>query len=202
MGAGRFFPQDFVGDPVAIARALLGARLVHETPEGRMVGRIVETEAYVAAIDPACHGFNGPTPRSQPLFGPPGTAYLYRIYGMYTCFNVVVEPDGVGAAILVRALEPLEGETLMAANRPGKKGLTDGPGKLCQALDLGLGLNGAALTDPRAAVRLEPGEPVAEAGVSGRVGITRGIELPWRFFVPGSRWVSKAPKSVFTAVGS
>lgn len=196
-----FRPEDFVGDPVAIARRLLGARLVHDTPEGRLAGRIVETEAYVAATDPACHGFRGVTPRSAPLFGPPGTAYLYLIYGMHVCFNVVVEPAGVGAAILVRALEPVEGLEAMARRRSSAKALTDGPGKLAQALGLTLGMNGRDLLGPGASLRLEPGEPVEDAGYSGRIGITKGTELPWRFFERGNRWVSRTPPCALRAVG-
>jgi DNA-3-methyladenine glycosylase len=175
---------------VEAAAALVGCTITH----GDTSGVIVETEAY-HEIEPACHAFVGLTPRTRPLFAAPGLAYVYRSYGVHALLNVVVEPEGVGAAVLIRALEPLAGADVMRARR-GRDRLTDlcsGPGKLTQALGIGLDLNATALLGgPIALGPPPPGRGAAPPLVVGaRIGITRAVELPWRFCAAGSRHVSR-----------
>ena len=193
---GWWSAADLAGDPVAAARALLGGVLVRERDRGARVGRLVESEAY-AQDDPACHAFGRETPRNRAMYGPPGRAYVYLIYGMHHCVNVVTEPAGTGSAVLIRALEPLRGAGTMARLRgqpAGSRQLTNGPGKLCQALAIDRALDGADLTREGPLFLLRPvtppGEPVA---VSPRVGITKAADYPWRFYLHGNPWVSKGP---------
>jgi DNA-3-methyladenine glycosylase len=174
---------------VEAAELLVGCTITH----GETAGVIVETEAY-HEVEPACHAFAGLTARTWPLFGAPGIAYVYRSYGIHALLNVVVEPEEVGAAVLIRALEPLAGEELMRLRR-GRERATDlcsGPGKLTQALGVGLDLNATSLLD--GPIRLGPppeGRPLPSLVVGERIGITRAIELPWRFCATGSRHVSR-----------
>ena len=165
-----------------MAPELLGCVVVH----GSTAGVIVETEAY-HFTEPACHAFVGVTPRTGVLHGPPGTAYVYRSYGIHALLNAVCEPEGVGAAVLIRALEPLYGEAEMRERR-GAGELTNGPGKLTQALGIELGENGTSLID--GPVRILAGEPL-EYVTGPRIGITKAAELPWRFCAVGSRDVSR-----------
>jgi DNA-3-methyladenine glycosylase len=174
---------------VAAAEALIGCTITH----GETAGVIVETEAYHDS-EPACHAFVGLTPRTRTLFEAPGIAYVYRSYGIHALLNVVVEPEGVGAAVLVRALEPLTGVELMRARRGRDREteLCSGPGKLTQALGIGLHLNATSLLD--GPIRLGPppaDRPLPRVLAGGRIGITRAIELPWRFCAAGSRYVSR-----------
>jgi DNA-3-methyladenine glycosylase len=182
---GRRF---FAGPTLEVARALLGARLVHEVgPGDRRVGRIVETEAYLGPDDRASHARSGPTPRARVMFGPPGHAYVYLIYGVYHCLNLVTERDGFPAAVLIRAVEPLAGIT----------GRTQGPGLVCLAMGIDLALNGADLCTVSGSLYLQPRRsrrPVV--GVSARVGVDYAGEWgqkPWRFFLPGNPFVSRRP---------
>ena len=175
---------------VDAAAALVGCTITH----GGCSGVIVETEAY-HETEPACHAFAGLTPRTWPLFEAPGLAYVYRSYGIHALLNVVVEPAGVGAAVLIRALEPLAGIDRMIARR-GRTAPTDlcsGPGKLTQALGIGLELNATPLLG--GPVELGPPPPAEDAEpvlVAGpRIGITRAIELSWRFCSAGNRHVSR-----------
>jgi DNA-3-methyladenine glycosylase len=183
-------PHAFYDRPVVeVARALLGCVLRH----GSAAGVIVETEAY-HHTEPACHAFVGLTPRTSTLFGPPGRAYVYRSYGIHACFNAVCEPEGVGAAVLVRALEPLEGVDEMRARRglQREEDLCSGPGKLTQALGITLEMNGADLaTGPIDIEAPPPGWEEVQPLVGTRIGITKAAELPWRFCVAGSRSVSR-----------
>jgi DNA-3-methyladenine glycosylase len=172
-----------------VARDLIGCTLaVHGA-----AGMIVETEAY-DATDPACHAFVGRTARNEVLFGPPGRAYVYLSYGIHSLLNAVAEPEGAAAAVLIRALEPTEGIDLMRERR-GRDELEElcsGPGKLTQALDIGLELNGAELTAPP--FELLPRDPAwsdDEVLTATRIGITKGAELPWRYCAAGSRFVSR-----------
>jgi DNA-3-methyladenine glycosylase len=174
----------------AVAPDLLGWTVRH----GETAGVIVETEAYHDS-EPACHAYVGLTPRTRTLFGPPGLAYVYRSYGVHALLNAVSEPEGVGAAVLIRALEPTEGIEVMRRRRglDRLEDLTSGPGKLTQALGIGLHHNeGDLLTGP---VRLEPPtadwEQVAHLVVAPRVGINRALELPWRYCALGTRCVSR-----------
>ena len=177
--------------PVAeAAAALVGCTIAH----GECSGVIVETEAYHEQ-EPACHAFVGLTPRTRPLFAAPGIAYVYRSYGIHALLNVVVEAAGVGAAVLIRALEPRVGVHLMVERR-GRPALTDlcsGPGKLTQALGIGLELNATPLLGgPIALGPPPPDEADPPALVVGpRVGISRAVELPWRFCAAGNRNVSR-----------
>ena len=174
---------------VEVARALLGCVVRH----GETAGVIVETEAYHMS-EPACHAYVGLTARTSTLFGPPGRAYVYRSYGIHALLNAVCEPEGVGAAVLIRALEPLEGLAAMRARRGLERveDLCSGPGKLTQALGIGLGLNGSDLA--AGPIRIEPAAPGwerVEAVAGRRIGITKAAELPWRFCAAGSRSVSR-----------
>lgn len=173
---------------VEAARALVGCTITH----GPCSGLIVETEAYHEE-EPACHAFVGLTPRTATLFEAPGLAYVYRSYGIHALLNVVVEPEGVGAAVLIRALEPLDGIELMRERR-GRERDTDlcsGPGKLTQALGIELDLNATPLLGGPIALGSPPtaGEPLVVTGP--RIGITRAIELAWRFCLAGNRHVSR-----------
>ncbi|MDX6675889.1 MAG: DNA-3-methyladenine glycosylase [Solirubrobacteraceae bacterium] len=182
--------RGFYARPVIeVARDLVGCIVRH----GDTAGVIVETEAYHDS-EPACHAYVGLTPRTATLFGPPGRAYVYRSYGIHAMLNAVSEADGVGAAVLVRALEPLAGLDAMRARR-GLERLEDlcsGPGRLTQALGIGLDLNGSDLsTGP---ILLEPRSRTWSERVlatAPRVGITKAVELPWRFTAEGSRFVSR-----------
>jgi DNA-3-methyladenine glycosylase len=188
-------PPDFYARPVLeVARELIGC-VVDHLPAGEppVSGVIVETEAYHES-EPACHAFVGLTPRTRILFGAPGHAYVYRSYGIHALLNAVCEQEGVGAAVLIRALQPLEGIETMRARRgvEREEDLCSGPGKLTQALGIELGENGGDLYD--GPVRILPREPEWRDPniVAGtRVGITKAVELPWRFCVVGNRNVSR-----------
>jgi DNA-3-methyladenine glycosylase len=174
---------------VEVARDLVGCVLRH----GETAGVIVETEAYHES-EPACHAHVGLTGRTHILFGPPARAYVYRSYGIHALFNAVAEDEGVGAAVLIRALEPVEGLELIRARRglQSAEDLCSGPGKLTQALDIELDLNGSDLLDgPIAIEPPRPGWEAPELLVGPRIGITKAAELPWRFCAAGSRSVSR-----------
>jgi DNA-3-methyladenine glycosylase len=195
------FPASFYErDTEQVARDLLGAVLECHGEDGVASGRIVETEAYLGAHDPACHAVVGLTERTRHLHGPPGIAYVYLIYGMYWCFNAVTRPEGVGAAVLVRAVEPIDGVALMRRRRPRVRrdvDLTNGPGKLCLALGITGAMSGTALDRPP--IVLRAGEPVADDDVlvSPRIGISRAADWPLRYFLRGSAHVSATPRTFF-----
>jgi DNA-3-methyladenine glycosylase len=153
---------------------------------------IVETEAY-RPEDPACHAYKGPTMRNRNIFGPPGIAYVYLSYGIHKLLNVVCEPEGVGSAVLIRALRPIEGQDLMARRRGRTRDLCNGPGRLTQALGVDLAYDGHDLTsgDLTIANGARP-EGIVE---TTRIGITRGTELPWRYVIEGDRNVSVPPQT-------
>jgi DNA-3-methyladenine glycosylase len=178
---------------VDVARDLLGQILVSETPQGRTAGRIVETEAYLGADDPASHAARLRTGRVAAMWGEPGIAYVYRSYGIHAMLNVVTEPSGATGAVLIRALEPLLGIELMRLRRDleleEERLLCSGPGKLCQALAIGLDLHGTDLvTGDR--LWITPGESPGDVSTSGRIGITRGQAHPWRYWITGNPHVS------------
>ena len=183
-------PAAFYARPVLeVAPALVGCTLTH----AGVTGVVVETEAYHQS-EPACHAYVGVTARTHVLFGPPGVAYVYRSYGIHALFNAVCEPEGVGAAVLVRALEPLRGIDTMRARRglTRPEQLCSGPGKLTKALAIELGLNGSDLAAGPVVIEAPPpGWKDVEVAVGPRIGITKAAELPWRFCAAGSRSVSR-----------
>lgn len=194
-------PRDFyMPNAVIVSRALLGARLVRRLPDGALVaGRIVETEAYTGIDDMASHGRKRRTPRNLPMWGPPGHAYVYLSYGVHWLLNVVAEPEGQPAAILIRAVEPLNGLEHIAARRIGRPlhEWTSGPGRLARALEVTQALNTADLTTPAAGLWIEAGEPVPDSAVrtGPRIGLGKTPEpwlsIPWRFWVTGNAYVSR-----------
>jgi DNA-3-methyladenine glycosylase len=191
-GDKMILPRSFYArDTVTVARELLGNIIVHHTPEGIVTGRIVETEAYIQG-DPACHASCGMTQRNRVMFGPPGCAYVYFIYGMYYCFNVVTATEGVGEAVLIRALEPLEGILIMNARRGRERSvdLCSGPAKLVQAMGITRFHNGADLT--AGPLLIHRGTEIKEKIVSStRIGIKEGDKLLLRFYLEGSKYVSR-----------
>ncbi|MGA9370726.1 MAG: DNA-3-methyladenine glycosylase [Solirubrobacterales bacterium] len=183
-----------------VARDLIGCELA----VGETAGIIVETEAY-DETEPACHAYIGRTARNEVLFGPPGHAYVYLSYGIHSLLNAVAEPEGSAAAVLIRALEPTRGIELMRKRRARQdtEGLCSGPGKLTEALGVGLSLNGADLGESPFEIspRREEWSDV-EAITGPRIGITKAAELPWRHCVKGSRFVSRPwPASASSAIG-
>jgi DNA-3-methyladenine glycosylase len=183
-------PRAFYHRPVlAVARDLIGCVVSH----GSCRGVIVETEAYHDS-EPACHAFVGVTPRTETLFGPAGIAYVYRSYGIHALLNAVCEPEGVGAAVLIRALEPLEGIERMRARRRVEplRALCSGPGKLTQALGIELELNGSDLVGgPVTISARRPGWRGVKVSAGVRIGITKAVSLPWRFCAPESEFLSR-----------
>jgi DNA-3-methyladenine glycosylase len=172
-----------------VARDLVGCVVRH----GETAGRIVETESYHME-EPACHAYAGLTERTRTLFGEPGRAYVYRSYGVHALLNAVTEEEGVGAAVLIRALEPVDGIDVMRERRGvGRdEDLCSGPGKLTQALGIWLSLNGTSLVDgPIEVLAREPGAREPRVVIGERIGITRAMELPWRFCDADSRHVSR-----------
>ncbi|MXW98142.1 MAG: DNA-3-methyladenine glycosylase [Acidimicrobiaceae bacterium] len=188
-------PRDFYArHALEVAPELLNKVLV--APDGR-AGRIVEVEAYRGADDPGSHGFRGMTRRNATMFGPPGRLYVYFSYGMHWCANLVAETDGVAAAVLLRALTPLEGlEAMYAARGPAARrdrDLCSGPAKLTQALGIDGFLDGADLVSgDRGVTIVDDGQsPPPEPAVTTRIGLSNGADLPWRFCVAGAADVSR-----------
>ena len=177
-------------DPRAVAPDLLGKVVV----AGERRARIVEVEAYCGPEDPAAHSYRGRTARNATMFGPPGHLYVYFSYGMHWCCNPVCGDDGEGVAVLLRALEPLEGLDEMRAARGGvrDRDLCRGPARLCQALGITRDLDGADLVTSDRGLTIEDDgtPPPADPATGPRVGITRAADLPWRFWVPGNPYVS------------
>jgi DNA-3-methyladenine glycosylase len=191
---------DFYARPVLqVARELIGCTVEH----AGCAGVIVETEAYHDS-EPACHAFVGLTPRTRTLFGEPGRAYVYRSYGIHALLNAVCESEGVGAAVLIRALAPVAGIEQMRARRGREGDLCSGPGKLTQALGISLSQNGSSLTSGPITIRARARELLDPAILEApRVGITRAVELPWRFCLADSQHVSRPrPAAVASAAGS
>jgi len=185
-----------------VAPRLLGHFLIRNTPDGPCGGPIVETEAYLIG-DPACHGFIGKTPRNASLYGPPGRAYVYLIYGFHFCFNAVCHPLGSAEAVLMRAIEVLYGEEFMRAHRTvtALHQLTSGPGKLCAALDIDRKFDGLDICDAGAPVFIARNPAQKEFLIekspmvtTRRVGITKAAEMPLRFYLEGSPYVSRRIK--------
>ncbi len=187
----RFYQRD----AELVARDLLGAYLVSECGGARCVGRIVETEAYPGPHDPASHAAEsiGRTARNDPMFGPAGSAYIHLNFGVHWCLNAVVRSPGYPAAVLIRAVEPVQGIEVMRTRRPGRsdRELTSGPGRLTRALGIGPALQGHCLTEAPLFIaqgeKLRPGDVVRTA----RVGLSKGVDSPWRFYDTRSNWVSR-----------
>jgi DNA-3-methyladenine glycosylase len=192
--SGRVLPVSYYARPtLEVARDLLGCLLSRREPDGTFtVGRIVETEAYIGETDPACHAAAGRTPRTRVLYGPPGRSYVYFTYGMHYCFNVVTEPEGHPAAVLVRGLRPEAGVECMQARRGGREGpeLTQGPARLCEALGIDLDLNDVSLAGPILTVRTD-GAAVGRIASGPRIGIRVATDRPWRFWVEDDPFVSR-----------
>lgn len=189
----------------SVARDLLGSVLRCETADGVTSGRIVETEAYLGEHDPACHAVAGNTNRTKWLYGKPGVAYVYFIYGVHWCFNAVTRAEGLPSAVLVRALEPLEGIELMRARRPRARNdvqLTNGPGKLCSALGITGAHNGLPLNDSVLTILRGTAVPDTQVSITPRIGITRAADWPLRWFIADSAFVSKAPRQSLTGASS
>lgn len=182
----------FQKDTITVAKELLGMYLVHETKEGKTIGKIVETEAYLQK-DPGSHSHKGMTKRNAQMFGKAGTAYVYLIYGMYHCFNVVTNKQGVGEAVLIRALEPVEGISLMQKRRKttDEKSLCNGPGKLVLAMGITKNHNGADLLKGSLRLLSQEKREHFKIATSTRIGISVGTELPYRFFIQDNPFVSK-----------
>ncbi|MDE3199863.1 MAG: DNA-3-methyladenine glycosylase [Acidobacteriota bacterium] len=211
---GRLLPRSFYeASPELVAPCLLGKLLAHHTSRGVIAGRIVEVEAYLGphhnTPDPASHSYRGPTPRNQVMFGPPGHAYVYAIYGMHFCMNVTCDVDGVAGGILIRALEPVVGLHQMARNRglgvnAAQRLLTSGPGRLCQALGLTREAhNGLDLTKRNSPLQIiDDKNVICDVAVTVRIGIRNAVDLPLRFTISGHTCVSGprnlAPKRIFT----
>jgi len=170
----------YLRNTLDVAKELLGCTLCRRLEDGRILkGKIVETEAYTQD-EKACHAFRGITKRSKTLFCEGGISYVYFIYGMYHCFNAVTEREGRGSAVLIRALEPLE----------GLEG-TNGPSKLCRAMEITKELNEIDLTNPNSQIWIEEGQKPKEVIQTTRIGIKEATELPWRFYIKDNKWVSK-----------
>ena len=177
-------PPAFFARPAPdVAHDLIGVTLLVDG----VGGPLVEVEAYDPS-DPASHSFNGPTPRNAAMFGPPGHAYVYKIYGIHWCLNFVCQP---GSAVLIRALQPTDGLDAMAQRRGGlaARQLCSGPGKLCQALGVTIAQNALALDE--SPFTLLPASAAADVATGTRIGLTKGVETPWRFVLRGSPFLSK-----------
>lgn len=182
--------QPDLSDSLTGARSLLGWKLVHESPEGITSGYIVETESY-DMHDPASHAYGGPRKRNAAMYEAAGTVYVYFTYGMHYCMNIVTGEKGHGQGVLIRALQPLEGIELMQQRRglTDERQLTNGPAKLAQAM--GITMEHGGMKVGAGALRLEPGIDVHEVVQTTRIGISKAVDQPWRFYVAHNAYVSK-----------
>ena len=193
--ASRILKRDFYDrETELVARDMLGTVLECRTERGIASGMVVETEAYIGEEDPACHAAVGRTRRTEPLYGRPGLSYVYFIYGVHWCFNAVTRREGLPSAVLVRALQPLEGIGLMKERRGpriSEVNLTNGPGKLCAALGIDGSCNGLSLQ--RGPLVLREGESIPSSRIvtTTRIGITKAADWPLRYFIRDNPWVSK-----------
>jgi DNA-3-methyladenine glycosylase len=186
-------PFAFLEKPASkAAPSLLGCILERVVDGQTLRGRIVETEAYDQS-DVASHSYRGKTPKTEVMFGPSGHLYVYFTYGMHYCCNIVTGPDGHGAAVLIRAIEPLNGEASMAKLRGGRSGinLTNGPAKFCQAFGIDRRLNGHDLKHAPLKLIVPENRPTEKIVQTTRIGISRGQDVPWRFYIRGNQYISK-----------
>jgi DNA-3-methyladenine glycosylase len=189
----RKLRREFYNRPtLKVAKELLGKYLIVNKDGRKLSGKIVETEAYRGPYDPASHAYGGMTPRNKIMFGEAGHAYVYFTYGMYYCLNVITERKGFPAGVLIRALEPKDGIEIMKKKRKKEKieNLTNGPGKLCQALGIDKSLYGADLVGKTIYIE-DRGEPTGKIISTNRIGIDEGKEKKWRFYIKDNRFVSK-----------
>ena len=196
---GSPLPARFYDRPTElVARELLGTVLQCTTAGVTTTARVVETEAYLGPDDPACHAVAGLTPRTAQLFGPPGRAYVYFIYGMYWCFNAVTRERGHGAAVLIRAVHPIDGIDDMRRRRPRvtrDRDLTNGPGKLCLAMGITGAMSGTSLRGGPVIIREGTAVPDDAVVVTPRIGISRAVDWPMRFLLRDNPYVSTTPAS-------
>ncbi len=181
---------DLNGPAEQAAQRLLGSLLIREQNGQKLVGKIVETEAY-DQDDAASHSCKGRTPRTEIMFGPAGFLYVYFTYGMHYCCNIVCGPPGQGSAVLIRALEPLQGSTIMQTNRRRDSDLTNGPAKLCQAMAIDKTLNGHDLKMSPLQLELKPPLPPTAIITTTRIGISQAKDTPWRFYIKDNQYVSR-----------
>ena len=190
-------PREFYNrETELVARELLGAIIECRSDDGVVAGRIVETEAYIGEHDLACHAAAGRTARTEPLYGPPGIAYVYFIYGMYWCVNAVTRAKDEPSAVLIRAIEPVAGIDVMRRRRPTARrdvDLTNGPGKLCLALGIDGRLNRHALQRPPLTIRPGDAVPNSLVTITPRIGISQCADWPLRWFITENAYVSKTP---------
>lgn len=191
-------PEFYLQDTPEVARDLLGCLLVHRTEQAHVVGRLVETEAYLAENDPGCHAARGRTERNDPMFGPPGTIYIYLIYGMHLCLNIVTQPEGTPEAVLLRSAQPIAGIEEMRRRRGRRrvKDLCSGPAKLVEAFGVSIEHNRGRVTGGELFVAPGPERP-DEILVTTRIGLAEGSgeELMLRYMLPDCPWVSRPPKT-------
>lgn len=196
---GRILPRDFYDrETEIVAQEMLGTIIECTTSEGTTSAMIVETEAYVGEHDLACHAAAGRTKRTEPLYGAPGISYVYFIYGVHWCFNAVTRSAGMPSAVLVRAVEPISGESLMRQRRgegPRDIDLTNGPGKLCEALGIDGALNGVSLQRKPLVIREGRKVSADEIETTPRIGISRAVDWPLRYLIRGNPYVSRFPRA-------
>lgn len=194
---GRILPRDFYNrDTEIVAQEMLGTIIECNTPDGMASAMVVETEAYIGEHDLACHAAAGLTKRTEPLYGPPGVSYVYFIYGVHWCFNAVTRAAGLPSAVLVRAVEPVNGLALMRVRRGDKPkaiDLTNGPGKLCEALGINGSHNGLTLQRKPLVIREGRSVDAAEIETTPRIGISRAVDWPLRYLIRGNPYVSRFP---------
>lgn len=191
---GKLLPYSFYQkDTISVAKGLLGKIMVFEDGPNRVAGMVVETEAYLGAEDPSCHSARGRSKRNEVMFGPSGHAYIYLIYGIYLCFNVTSGPDDRPEAVLLRAVEPLEGIRTMEKNRGQEDihNLCSGPGKLVQAMGIDFSLNGTSVVEGPVRFFEEPEPRLFNIVETTRIGISKAADWPLRFYIEGNRFISK-----------
>ncbi|MFN8579170.1 MAG: DNA-3-methyladenine glycosylase [Candidatus Sericytochromatia bacterium] len=189
----------YLDSPQNVAKKLLGKNLCRKTDKGLMIGKIVETEAYLSENDPACHAYKKKTPRNFNMFEEGGISYVYIIYGFYYCFNVVTGKKDKGEAVLIRALEPISGIDIMKNYREviKEKDLTNGPSKLCLAMNIDKSQNGLDLINDESLFIIE-NENIIENDIvtTTRIGLTQGVDLPLRYYIRNNIYVSKIIKGL------
>ncbi|NTW49780.1 MAG: DNA-3-methyladenine glycosylase [Chlorobiales bacterium] len=190
-------PSFYQKPTLEVAKSLLGKTLVRRIGKQVVTGKIVETEGYIATIDAACHAYSGKTERNKHMFGNPGTIYVFFTYGCHFMLNVVTEPEGIAAAVLIRAIEPLSGLDVLIARRKTQSmlNLSNGPGKLTEAFDIDRKLSGESLQSEIIYIADAPELKREQISITTRVGITKSTELPWRFYIKDCPFVSPGKPS-------